>query len=42
MWRGKPIFIKRRNKKEIKDAQDVKLADLKDPQLDKDRLKEGK
>lgn len=42
MWRGKPIFIKRRTPEEIKSAQDVELAELKDPQLDSDRVKKGK
>ncbi|MFI4983741.1 MAG: ubiquinol-cytochrome c reductase iron-sulfur subunit [Rickettsiales bacterium] len=42
MWRGNPVFIKHRTAKEIKDAQDVKLADLKDPQSDADRVHKGK
>jgi ubiquinol-cytochrome c reductase iron-sulfur subunit len=41
-WRGKPIFIKRRTAKEISDAQDVDLNELKDPQKDSDRVKAGK
>lgn len=42
MWRGKPVFIKRRTKKEISEANSVEMAELKDPQADKDRVKEGK
>jgi len=42
MWRGKPIFIKRRTQKEIKEARSVDLKDLKDPQKDEDRVKDGK
>ena len=42
MWRGKPIFIKRRNPDEIKAAQIVALSELKDPQSDADRVKPGR
>lgn len=42
MWRGKPVFIKRRTEEEIKAAQNVELKDLKDPQKDSDRVKAGK
>ena len=31
LWRGKPIFIRHRTAEEIKMAQDVQVADLKDP-----------
>ncbi|MFT6077109.1 MAG: ubiquinol-cytochrome c reductase iron-sulfur subunit [Myxococcota bacterium] len=41
-WRGKPIFIKRRTAKEISEAKDVDLNELKDPQKDSDRVKAGK
>lgn len=41
-WQGKPVFISHRTKKEIKEAQDVKLSDLIDPQLDSARVKKGK
>ena len=34
LWRGKPIFIRHRTPEEIKMAQDVKVADLKDPFAD--------
>ena len=39
LWRGKPVFIKRRTQEEIIEAQNIKLTDLKDPQNDKDRVK---
>lgn len=42
MWRGKPIFIKRRTQQEILEAQKVELSELKDPQADADRVKKGK
>lgn len=42
MWRGKPIFIKRRTPEEIKSAQIVALSELKDPQNDSDRVKPGR
>ena len=40
-WRGKPIFISHRSKKEIEEAQKVQLASLPDPQSDADRVKKG-
>ena len=39
LWRGKPIFIRRRTKKEIDEAAEVDLKDLKDPEKDSDRAK---
>ena len=42
LWRGKPIFIRRRTKKEIIEAASVNLndlKDLKDPEKDSDRAK---
>lgn len=42
MWRGKPVFIKRRTSQEIEAAQKVELSELKDPQSDADRVKSGK
>ena len=39
LWRGKPIFIKRRTEKEISEATKVNLKDLKDPEKDSDRAK---
>lgn len=41
MWRGKPVFIRNRTKKEIDEARNVKLADLPDPQSDQQRVKSG-
>ena len=40
-WRGKPVFIRHRTPKEIKEAEDVNLADLRDPQPDSARVKPG-
>ena len=40
-WRGKPIFINHRTAKQIKEAQDVNLATLPDPQPDSARVKKG-
>ena len=42
VWRGKPIFVKRRTPKEIQEAESVSLKDLPDPQEDSDRVKDGK
>ena len=39
LWRGKPVFIKRRTKEEIQKAEQVSMKDLMDPQEDKDRVK---
>jgi ubiquinol-cytochrome c reductase iron-sulfur subunit len=41
MWQGKPIFIRHRTDKEIAEAKDVNLADLRDPQTDLSRIKAG-
>ena len=40
-WRSKPIFISHRTKKEIEEAQKVPLSELKDPEADQKRVKEG-
>lgn len=42
MWRGAPVFIRRRTAQEIADASAAKMEDLKDPQADADRVKKGK
>ena len=42
MWRGKPVFIRRRTKKEIQEARDAALDALPDPETDAARVKEGK
>ncbi|MBT3069972.1 ubiquinol-cytochrome c reductase iron-sulfur subunit [Rhodomicrobium sp. Az07] len=31
LWRGKPVFIRHRTAEEVKKAQEVPIADLKDP-----------
>jgi ubiquinol-cytochrome c reductase iron-sulfur subunit len=41
-WRGKPIFVAHRTKKEIEEAKNVNLASLPDPQPDSVRVKPGK
>ena len=38
-WRGKPVFIDHRTPEEIKSAQEVDVATLRDPQKDSDRAK---
>jgi ubiquinol-cytochrome c reductase iron-sulfur subunit len=40
-WRGKPVFIVRRTKKQIEEARAVKLADLVDPETDEARAKKA-
>ena len=40
-WRGKPIFISHRTKKEIDEARAVNVATLPDPQTDQARVKPG-
>jgi ubiquinol-cytochrome c reductase iron-sulfur subunit len=41
IWRGKPIFVRHRTAKEIKEAEDVKLAELIDPAPDSARVQPG-
>ncbi|MBU6498908.1 MAG: ubiquinol-cytochrome c reductase iron-sulfur subunit [Rhodospirillales bacterium] len=41
LWRGKPIFVRHRTAKEIKEAEDVKLSALIEPQADSARVKAG-
>ncbi|KJV68959.1 ubiquinol-cytochrome c reductase iron-sulfur subunit [Candidatus Neoehrlichia procyonis] len=41
-WQGKPVFIRRRTKEEIKEAQMINLNDLRDPQTDQQRTHAGK
>ncbi len=38
MWRKKPVFIRRRTSTEIKEAEEVPLSQLKDPQPDSERV----
>ncbi|MDQ2954647.1 MAG: ubiquinol-cytochrome c reductase iron-sulfur subunit [Pseudomonadota bacterium] len=40
-WRGKPIFINHRTKKQIDDARKVNVAALPDPESDEKRVKPG-
>ena len=39
LWRGKPVFIRRRTEEEIAKAKDVKLEDLQHPETDEERAK---
>ena len=39
LWRGKPVFIKRRTQEEISEARAVKMDELKHPEKDEDRAK---
>ena len=38
IWRGKPVFIRKRTAPEIDAASDIKLADLRDPEEDAARV----
>jgi ubiquinol-cytochrome c reductase iron-sulfur subunit len=38
-WRGKPVFIRHRTADEIKEAENIDLSVLRDPQKDADRVK---
>ncbi len=40
LWRGKPVFIRRRTDEEIAKARDVNLDELKHPEKDEDRAKD--
>jgi ubiquinol-cytochrome c reductase iron-sulfur subunit len=40
-WRGKPIYIMNRTKKQVEEAKKVPLSSLPDPQTDQARTKEG-
>ena len=40
-WRGKPIFVSHRTKKQIDEARKVSVASLPDPQSDEARVKPG-
>lgn len=37
-WRGNPVFVRHRTPKEIEDAANTPLEDLKDPQTDASRV----
>jgi len=38
MWRGHPVFVAHRTPEEIKEAEDVNVAELRDPQTDAQRV----
>ena len=38
MWRGHPVFVDHRTPEEIKEAEDVNVAELRDPQTDAQRV----
>lgn len=38
MWRGKPVFIRRRTEKEISEAETVEMSSLIDKQTDDERV----
>ena len=40
LWRGKPVFIRRRTDEEIAKAREVNLDELKHPEKDEDRAKD--
>ncbi len=40
-WRGKPVFITHRTEAEIREAEAVPMSELKDPESDSARVKEG-
>ena len=40
-WRGEPIYVTHRTKKEIDEARDVNVATLPDPETDEKRVKAG-
>ncbi len=40
-WRGKPIYIMNRTKKQVEEARQVPVASLPDPASDQSRVKEG-
>ena len=41
MWRGKPVFIKRRTPEDVKSAESINIKDLKHPEDDKIRVKKS-
>lgn len=41
LWRGLPVFVRNRTAAEIEEARAVPLSELKDPQTDEERTKEG-
>lgn len=41
MWQGKPVFIRNRPEEEVAKERAVSLSDLRDPETDQQRVKEG-
>ena len=41
MWRGKPVFIRHRTPSEIEEAKKDDTAELRDKEMDSERVKEG-
>jgi len=41
MWRGHPVFVAHRTPEEIKEAESVNVADLRDPQTDAQRVQKA-
>ncbi|RUT34953.1 ubiquinol-cytochrome c reductase iron-sulfur subunit [Arsenicitalea aurantiaca] len=41
IWRGLPVFVRHRTAAEIEEARAVPLSELKDPESDDQRVKEG-
>jgi ubiquinol-cytochrome c reductase iron-sulfur subunit len=42
MWRGKPVFVRRRTPEEIEKAESIDVANLRDPESDDARTLDGK
>jgi ubiquinol-cytochrome c reductase iron-sulfur subunit len=42
VWRGKPVFVAFRTAKELEEARAVDISELRDPETDQERVKEGK
>ena len=40
IWRGKPVFVRNRTPEEIAEAENVDMAELRDPQTDEERTTE--
>jgi ubiquinol-cytochrome c reductase iron-sulfur subunit len=40
-WRGLPVFVRHRTQQEITESENTPLSDLKDPEPDSARVKEG-
>ena len=41
-WRGKPVFVRYRTPEEIKKAREVSLEEMRDPELDEERVSNEK